>query len=56
MNATGTPIFDNEEEEQIMLSVFFSVAEKNGRIRKTKQSETHRLQTLLNACARFALS
>lgn len=31
-----------------MLSIFFSAAEKNGGIRKTKQSETHTLQTLLN--------
>lgn len=36
----GTPIFENEEEEDYV-QLIYSVAEKNGGIRKTTKGHTH---------------
>lgn len=43
----GTPIFENEEEEDYV-QLIYSVAEKNGGIRKTTKGDTH---THAHACA-----
>lgn len=44
----GTPIFENEEEEDYV-QLIYSVAEKNGGIRKTtKETHTH---ARVRACA-----
>lgn len=48
----GTPIFENEEEEDYV-QLIYSVAEKNGGIRKTTKGDTHaRTHARARACAR----